>query len=67
MWCKKNSVTATGCGNTLSVTSDDSCADRQQNRRVELLVSGDAFDNSVNSTTGSLQLSKGTQQSIERR
>jgi outer membrane protein OmpA-like peptidoglycan-associated protein len=55
MWCKKNSVRATGCGNTLSVTSNDGSADRQQNRRAELLVSGDTFDNSVNATTGSLQ------------
>jgi outer membrane protein OmpA-like peptidoglycan-associated protein len=35
-----NSVTSRGFGNTLPVASNDSSAGRQQNRRVELLVSG---------------------------
>jgi outer membrane protein OmpA-like peptidoglycan-associated protein len=50
-----NSVIARGFGNTLAVASNDSAAGRQQNRRVELLVSGEAIGNPVNATTGSLQ------------
>jgi outer membrane protein OmpA-like peptidoglycan-associated protein len=50
-----SSVSAKGFGNTLPVASNDSSAGRQQNRRVELLVSGDAIGNPVNATTGSLQ------------
>jgi outer membrane protein OmpA-like peptidoglycan-associated protein len=50
-----NSVSATGFGNTLPVSSNDSSAGRQQNRRVELLVSGEAIGSPVNATTGSLQ------------
>jgi len=50
-----NSVSARGFGNTLPVASNGSSAGRQQNRRVELLVSGDAIGNSANITTGSLQ------------
>jgi outer membrane protein OmpA-like peptidoglycan-associated protein len=50
-----NSVTAKGFGNTLAVASNDSAAGRQQNRRVELLVSGDAIGNPVNPQTGSLR------------
>jgi outer membrane protein OmpA-like peptidoglycan-associated protein len=50
-----NSVTARGFGNTLPVASNGNSAGRQQNRRVELLVSGEAIGNPVNTTTGSLQ------------
>jgi outer membrane protein OmpA-like peptidoglycan-associated protein len=50
-----NSVSARGFGNTLPVASNDSSAGRQQNRRVELLVSGDAIGNSAEVTTGNLQ------------
>ena len=50
-----NSVTAKGFGNTLPVASNNNSAGRQQNRRVELLVSGDAIGNPANVTTGSLQ------------
>jgi outer membrane protein OmpA-like peptidoglycan-associated protein len=50
-----NSVTARGFGNTLAVASNDSAAGRQQNRRVELLVSGDAIGNPANPQTGSLR------------
>jgi outer membrane protein OmpA-like peptidoglycan-associated protein len=50
-----NSVSARGFGNTLPVASNDSSAGRQQNRRVELLVSGAAIGNPANVTTGSLQ------------
>jgi outer membrane protein OmpA-like peptidoglycan-associated protein len=49
------SVSAKGFGNSLPVASNDSSAGRQQNRRVELLVSGDAIGNPVNATTGNLQ------------
>jgi outer membrane protein OmpA-like peptidoglycan-associated protein len=49
------SVSARGFGNTLPVASNGNSAGRQQNRRVELLVSGDAIGNPVNATTGSLQ------------
>jgi outer membrane protein OmpA-like peptidoglycan-associated protein len=50
-----SSVSARGFGNTLPVASNDSSAGRQQNRRVELLVSGEAIGNPVNATTGSLR------------
>jgi outer membrane protein OmpA-like peptidoglycan-associated protein len=50
-----NSVSARGFGNTLPVASNSNSAGRQQNRRVELLVSGDAIGSPVNATTGSLQ------------
>src|SRR6202167_5378875 len=50
-----NSVSSKGFGNTLPVASNDNSSGRQQNRRVELLVSGDAIGGSVNATTGSLQ------------
>ena len=50
-----NSVTSRGFGNTLPVASNENSAGRQQNRRVELLVSGEAIGNPVNATTGSLR------------
>jgi outer membrane protein OmpA-like peptidoglycan-associated protein len=50
-----NSVSAKGFGNTMPVASNDNSDGRQQNRRVELLVSGDAIGSPVNATTGSLQ------------
>jgi outer membrane protein OmpA-like peptidoglycan-associated protein len=50
-----NSVSAKGFGNTLPVASNDNSSGRQQNRRVELLVSGEAIGTPVNATTGSLQ------------
>jgi len=50
-----NSVSARGFGNTSPVASNDNSAGRQQNRRVELLVSGEAIGNPVNATTGSLR------------
>jgi outer membrane protein OmpA-like peptidoglycan-associated protein len=48
-----NSVSARGFGNTLPVASNDNSGGRQQNRRVELLVSGDAIGNPT--TTGILR------------
>jgi outer membrane protein OmpA-like peptidoglycan-associated protein len=50
-----NSVTAKGYGSALPVASNENAAGRQQNRRVELLVSGEAIGNPANATTGSLQ------------
>jgi len=50
-----HSVSARGFGNTSPVSSNDNSAGRQQNRRVELLVSGDAIGSPVNATTGSLR------------
>jgi outer membrane protein OmpA-like peptidoglycan-associated protein len=50
-----NSVTARGFGNSLAVASNDNAAGRQQNRRVELVVSGEAIGHPTNATTGSLQ------------
>ena len=50
-----NSVSARGFGNTLPVASNDNSSGRQQNRRVELLVSGEAIGSPVNTTTGSLR------------
>jgi len=48
-------VTAKGFGNSLAVASNDNASGRQQNRRVELLVSGEAIGNAVNPQTGSLR------------
>jgi len=50
-----NSVSARGFGNTLPVASNDNASGRQQNRRVELLVSGEAIGSPANVTTGSLR------------
>jgi outer membrane protein OmpA-like peptidoglycan-associated protein len=49
------SVSAEGFGNSLPVASNNNSAGRQQNRRVELVVSGEAIGNSANVTTGSLR------------
>ena len=50
-----DSVTASGFGNSLAVASNDNAAGRQQNRRVELVVSGEAIGKPVGTTTGSLR------------
>lgn len=50
-----NSVSARGFGNTLPVASNDDSSGRQQNRRVELLVSGEAIGSPVNEETGDLR------------
>jgi len=50
-----NSVSAKGFGNSLPVASNDNSSGRQENRRVELVVSGDAIGSPANATTGSLQ------------
>jgi outer membrane protein OmpA-like peptidoglycan-associated protein len=44
-----NNVTAMGFGKTRPVVSNDTAAGRQQNRRVELVVSGDEIGNSTTS------------------
>ena len=49
------SVSSKGYGNTLPVASNDNAAGRQENRRVELVVSGDAIGSPVNTVTGSLR------------
>jgi outer membrane protein OmpA-like peptidoglycan-associated protein len=50
-----NSVSAQGFGNSSPVATNDNSAGRQQNRRVELVVSGEAIGHPVNATTGSLR------------
>jgi outer membrane protein OmpA-like peptidoglycan-associated protein len=50
-----NSITANGFGNTLPVASNDSSAGRQENRRVELVVSGESIGTEVTVTTGNLR------------
>jgi outer membrane protein OmpA-like peptidoglycan-associated protein len=50
-----NSITAKGFGNSQPVASNGSESGRQQNRRVELLVSGDVIGSPANATTGSLR------------
>jgi outer membrane protein OmpA-like peptidoglycan-associated protein len=49
-----NTVSAKGFGNTSPVASNDNAAGRQENRRVELVVSGDAIGSPVTGTVGSL-------------
>jgi outer membrane protein OmpA-like peptidoglycan-associated protein len=48
-----NSVTAEGFGNSMPVASNDNASGRQENRRVELVVSGDVIGSLANPTTGS--------------
>lgn len=48
------SVSAKGFGNMSPVSSNDNAAGRQENRRVELVVSGDAIGSPSNVATGSL-------------
>jgi outer membrane protein OmpA-like peptidoglycan-associated protein len=50
-----NSVTATGFGNSVPVASNDNAAGRQANRRVELVVSGEAIGTQTVRTSGNLQ------------
>jgi outer membrane protein OmpA-like peptidoglycan-associated protein len=50
-----NSVTSKGFGETMPVASNDNPSGRQQNRRVELLVSGEAIGHPVIPTTGNLR------------
>ncbi|HXU17544.1 MAG TPA: OmpA family protein [Terriglobales bacterium] len=50
-----NSVTARGYGNTEPVATNNDATGRQQNRRVELVVSGEIIGTPVTQTTGSLR------------
>jgi outer membrane protein OmpA-like peptidoglycan-associated protein len=50
-----DSVTSEGFGNTLPVASNDNPAGRQENRRVELVLSGEAIGSPADATTGSLR------------
>jgi outer membrane protein OmpA-like peptidoglycan-associated protein len=50
-----NSVTATGFGNSVPVASNNNAAGRQANRRVELVVSGEAIGTQTTRTSGNLQ------------
>lgn len=50
-----SSVSAKGFGSASPVASNETQTGRQQNRRVELLVSGDAIGNPANPTVGSLR------------
>ena len=49
------SVSAADFGNSSPAASNEISAGQQQNRRVELVVSGDAIGSPVNATTGSLR------------
>jgi outer membrane protein OmpA-like peptidoglycan-associated protein len=49
------SVTATGFGNSVPVASNDNATGRQANRRVELVVSGEAIGTQTTHTSGNLQ------------
>jgi outer membrane protein OmpA-like peptidoglycan-associated protein len=49
------SVSATGFGNTSPVASNDNASGRQENRRVELVVSGETIGSPINTTVGSLR------------
>ena len=49
------SVRAKGFGNASPVATNDNSAGRQENRRVELVVSGEAIGSPANVTTGSLR------------
>ena len=51
------SVSAQGFGNTLPVASNDNSAGRQQNRRVELLVSGEAIGKPANAVGIAISIS----------
>jgi outer membrane protein OmpA-like peptidoglycan-associated protein len=44
-------VTAKGFGNSAPVSSNDNAAGRQENRRVELVVSGDVIGSQSHATT----------------
>jgi outer membrane protein OmpA-like peptidoglycan-associated protein len=48
-------VSALGLGKDGPVASNDTAAGRQQNRRVEMVVSGDVIGQPIQGTTSSLQ------------
>jgi outer membrane protein OmpA-like peptidoglycan-associated protein len=49
------SVSSKGFGNSSPVASNDTSSGRQENRRVELVVSGDAIGSPANAMTGNLR------------
>jgi outer membrane protein OmpA-like peptidoglycan-associated protein len=49
------SVSAKGFGDASPVASNDNASGRQENRRVEMLVSGDAIGSPANATVGSIR------------
>jgi outer membrane protein OmpA-like peptidoglycan-associated protein len=51
------SMTAHGFGKTQPVASNDTASGRQQNRRVELVVSGEVIGNTVGSGPAAMQIS----------
>lgn len=50
-----NAVSAKGFGDTLPVASNDNSSGRQENRRVELVVSGDVIGSPASTSVGSLR------------
>ncbi|MGD0832141.1 MAG: OmpA family protein [Terracidiphilus sp.] len=50
-----DSMSAKGFGNSMPVASNENSSGRQENRRVELVVSGDAIGNGASSMIGSLK------------
>jgi len=51
-----NAVSAFGFGKTRPVATNDTAEGRQQNRRVELVVSGDAIGKGADAPGGAAQL-----------
>jgi outer membrane protein OmpA-like peptidoglycan-associated protein len=49
-----NSVSARGFGPTIPVASNDTAKGRQQNRRVEIIVSGEVIGTKIGATSSSL-------------
>jgi len=50
----RNSVSARGFGPTIPVASNDTPKGRQQNRRVEIIVSGEVIGTKIGATSSSL-------------
>lgn len=57
-----NSVTAKGLGETTPVASNDTAAGRQQNRRVELIVSGEVIGTKITELRGTTTTAPAAQQ-----
>jgi outer membrane protein OmpA-like peptidoglycan-associated protein len=49
-----SSIAARGFGEYQPVATNDTAAGRQQNRRVELIVSGDAIGTTIGTTSGAI-------------